>query len=75
MRILEYIGNPENDIPTRDALAVTALRVTRKTLYKHFTPDELSALEKEGPELRRTKYAPGLSKADTALLREAARSP
>jgi len=31
-KILEYIGNPENDFPTRDAMAVKACGVKKQTL-------------------------------------------
>ena len=70
-KLIEYIGNPDNDFPTRNAMAVTVCGVARKTLYATFTPDELCGIEKEGLILRRTKYAPSLSAADKALMKKA----
>lgn len=52
-------------------MAVTACGVEKPTLYRHFTPDELGELEKEGLDLRRTKYSPSLSDADKSLIKEA----
>jgi len=70
-KILEYLANPDNEIPYREGLA-SICGIKRNTLYLHFTPDELSDLEAEGLEMRRKKYAPQLSKVDKALLEQAA---
>lgn len=70
-KILEYLANPDNEIPCREELA-SVCGIKRVTLYFHFTPDELSELETEGLEMRRKKYAPRLSKVDIALLERAA---
>jgi hypothetical protein len=69
-KILEYIGNPDNDFPNRQELA-SEIGITKATLYKHFSPEELYDLEITGLELRRKRYAPRLSKADLALIKKA----
>lgn len=69
-KMLEYLGNPENDIPNREGLAY-AIGIKKPTLYMHFTPEELSEIEAEGLSERRKKYAPQISKVDTALLKKA----
>ncbi len=70
-KILEYIANPDNEVPSREQLAF-ACGIKRVTLYMHFTPDELHSLEVEGLEMRRKKYAPQLAKVDMALLERGA---
>jgi len=70
-KILEYLANPDNEIPHRERLAYIC-GIKRNTLYLHFTPNELTELETEGLEMRRKKYAPKLSKVDNAILEKAA---
>lgn len=72
LTIIEYIGNPSNDFPNRETIATEVLGFSlRQQLYNTFTVDELSEMEAEGLELRRKKYAPELSKVDTAMLKAA----
>ena len=68
--MVEYLSDPNNPFPTREALAEVC-GISRVTMYSHFKPAELTLLEKEALALRRTMYAPDLSKVDAALLREA----
>jgi len=70
-KILEYLSNPDNDIPTRTDLA-SAIGLKRATLYQNFTPDELTELEGEALAMRRERYAPLISKVDKAVLARAA---
>ena len=71
--ILEYIGDPSNDFPTRSYIAVSVVGFKHHaTLYNHFTPQELCEIETQGLARRREKYAPELSKVDMGLLQKAA---
>lgn len=71
-KIIEYIGNPENELCSRSSLSVTVLGFkNERSIYRHFTPDELSEIEKEGIDLRRTKYAVEIGKVDKGLLQKA----
>jgi hypothetical protein len=71
IKIIEYLGNPDNDFPNRETIASTVLEISKQALYKHFTLDELQEIEQEGLELRRTKYAAHLAQIDISLLKEA----
>jgi hypothetical protein len=71
LKIIEYLGNPENPPPTRSQLATAVGYKSRQALYVMFTPLELQEIEKEALEIRRTKYAGALIKVDEALLRQA----
>lgn len=70
LKLIEHLGEPSNDFPNREGLALVC-GISKVTLYAHFTPEELTQIEKEGLELRRTKYTVPLSKADKALMKEA----
>lgn len=69
--ILEYLANPNNEMPRREDLA-SVCGLKRGSLYFHFSPEELSEFEAQGLEMRRRKYAPRLSKVDIAILDRAA---
>jgi len=69
-KILDYIGNPDNNVPNRQGLA-SAIGISVKTLYMHFTIEEMAELEAEGLRLRRLKYAPHLAKLDMTLVNKA----
>ena len=72
LKLVEYIGDPKNDFPDRTTMALTVLGYSKvESLYRHFSPDELSAIEDEGLQLRRKKYAPELSRVDRGLLKKA----
>jgi len=69
-KILDYIGNPDNNVPNRQGLA-SAIGISVKTLYMHFTIEEMAELEAEGLRLRRLKYAPHLATLDMTLVNKA----
>ena len=70
--ILDYIGNPANDFPTRAVLAAHVCGfASMKSLYRFFTPGELHELEAEGLAIRRLKYAPQLSAIDKGIIQAA----
>jgi hypothetical protein len=71
IKLIEYIGNPDNDFPGREQLGPIC-GVTIQALRKHFSVEEFQAIEKEGLELRRKKYARQISYADQGLLKKAA---
>ncbi|RZB38007.1 MAG: hypothetical protein SRB2_00353 [Desulfobacteraceae bacterium Eth-SRB2] len=69
---LEYLGNPENKFCTRYDMGTKVLGFKdNSTLYRHFTPNELSEIEVESLEIRRKKYSPEIAKVDLALLKKA----
>lgn len=70
-KLLNYLGNPSNEFPTREFMALRVLGIAIATFYKHFTPDDLSEIEKQALQIRRKKYAPDLAKTDRALLKNA----
>lgn len=70
--MLEYCGNPDNEYPNREGLAVLVMGYANKSsMYSMFTPDELSELDRQALEIRRKKYAPHLSEIDRALIAQA----
>lgn len=70
--MLEYCGNPDNEYPNREGLAVRVMGYANKSsMYSTFTPDELSELDRQALEIRRKKYAPHLSEIDRALIAQA----
>ncbi|MBC2713977.1 MAG: hypothetical protein HF978_01590 [Desulfobacteraceae bacterium] len=69
-KIIEFIGNPENDFPTRTKLAEVC-EITEQGLRKHFTPDDFMELEQEGLELRRKRYTAHAAKVDKGLIKKA----
>jgi len=72
LKLLEYLGNPENEFLSRDRLSVDVLGfVHRNTIYKSFSPAELTEIEKEALELRRSKYAAWFARVDMAQIRKA----
>lgn len=71
-KMLKYLSNPDNEFPTRVLLATEVLGLaTSQQLYKLFTLEELEAIELKALSIRRTKYAPELSRVDRAMLRQA----
>lgn len=72
LKLLEYLGNPENEFLNRVRLAIEVLEFSkRESLYQSFTVDDLDEIEAEALEIRRKKYKPGLATADKALLDKA----
>ena len=71
-KLLEYIGNPDNDFPDRTEMAVSVLGFKRHcNLYRHFSPVELDAIENEAFEIRKKKTARERSNVYKALYKEA----
>lgn len=71
-KILEYLSNPSNTPCDRSTIAIKVLKFKgTQALYKVFTPAELSELERQGLETRRTKYSPEIAEVDAGLLRRA----
>lgn len=56
LKIVEYIGNWDNDFPSRTKMAVVC-GVKKDTLRKHFTLDEYAEIENTGLELRKRNAA------------------
>lgn len=72
-KLIEYIGNPDNEFPKRCEMSLLALGLRDDSgVYRHFSPDELAHIEAEGLEIRRSKYASALARVDTGLLKRAA---
>lgn len=55
-RLLEYLGNPENDFLNRSAMSAQ-LNISAKTFYRHFAPHEIQEIEKEAYEERKKNSA------------------
>jgi hypothetical protein len=71
-KLIEFLGNPENEFPTRYDMAKQVLGFKdSSTLYRHFSVQELCDLEAEALALRRTKYASQLAAVDVSLLKDA----
>lgn len=70
-KLMAYLSDPNNEMPTRDAMASEILGVRRSTFYHHFSPAEISEIEAEALEERRKKYAPHLTQVDLAVLKKA----
>lgn len=71
--MVQYISDPDNTFPTRSVLAVTVLGYKHTvTLYKLFSPDELTEIETEGLELRKKRTARQRAAVYDALFKEAA---
>lgn len=67
--ILEYLSDPQNEIPSREELALNVCGFARRqSLNKTFPGTELQDIEKLALDIRRTKYASSLAKVDKALL-------
>ena len=69
-RLLEHLANPENEIPNREGMA-SICRIKRNTLYLHFSPGDLSEIEKEALEIRRKTYSSMIASVDKALFKAA----
>ncbi len=69
-KIVEFIGNPEHDFPTREQLAKLC-GITPQGLYKNFSVEEFQEMEKEGLELRRKRYAKEAVEVDKGLISRA----
>ena len=70
MKLLEYLGNPDNDYPPRQEYA-KVLGVSVKTLYQHFTPSDMQDIENEAYEIRKKNSTRQRSEVLAAMLSEA----
>jgi len=71
--LMAYLSNPDNEFLSRNRLGKEVLGYAKgETIYTHFTPAELSLIEAEALTLRRSMYAPKLSKVDAGILNKAA---
>lgn len=71
LKILEYLSNPLNKPVDRVTLATKVLGYSKSvTLYRFFTPAELSEIENEAKEQRRKRYAIKLMQIDDAMLNQ-----
>lgn len=74
LKMLEYWGNPDNEFLTRSNMATQVLGYSKaETLWRFFTPDELTEIEAEALAIRRSKYSSSIAIGDTAMLREMAK--
>jgi len=72
VKLLEFLGNPENEFYNRYNMAKKVLNFSKSvTLYRSFSPAELSEIEREALKIRRTKYSAEIAKVDKAILRRA----
>lgn len=52
IKLLKYLGDPEKEFPSRFQYT-KILNISKNTLYKHFTPYDLSEIENEAVEIRK----------------------
>lgn len=72
VKLLEYLGNPENEFLSRINLSTDILGYkTGQYIHRLFTAEEIDEIEREALEIRRKKYASQLARVDSALLRQA----
>lgn len=72
IKLLEYLANPNNKAVHRVTLAKKVLGYSKAvSMYRIFTPTELSEIENEAKELRRKRYAVKLMQIDDAMMAQA----
>ncbi len=72
VKLLEYLGNAENDFLSRGDLSTIVLGYKNsKQINRTFTAAELTEIEAEALEIRRKKYSSHISEVDLALLKKA----
>jgi hypothetical protein len=72
IKIIEFIGNPENEFPNRRQIAKVACGYKDPHyLYKVFAVDELAQIEKEGLEIRRKHCWRQSAAVDQGLFKKA----
>lgn len=69
-KLLFFMADPENEFPMRCKF-VDVIGITKQTMYKHFTPAELSEIENEGLIMRRTRCAAISARVDKGLIKKA----
>ena len=71
-KILEYLSDPENEFLSRGELSITVLGYKQnRTIYRTFTPDELTEIEFQAFEERKRKSVRRRSKVYDAMYNEA----
>lgn len=70
-KLLEYLGNPDNEFLRRKEMYEVVLKIRRQTFHKHFTTREIRDIEYEALELRKQNSAKNLSEVYSALAEEA----
>ena len=70
IKLLKSLGDPEKDFPRRIDYP-NIIDISKKTLYKHFTPLELSEIENEAVEIRKKSCARQRSEVLKALHKRA----
>jgi hypothetical protein len=69
IKIIEFIGNPENEFPNRKKIAMSVCGYKdQHYLYKVFTVDELNQIENEALQIRRKRVARFSAAVDRARL-------
>jgi len=75
-KLLQYLGNPENEWLPRIKLSTEVLGYTTTTaIHNMFTADELCEIDNEALALRRKKYASRISEVDRGMLSKALVDP
>jgi hypothetical protein len=68
-KILEYLGNPDNEWLPRSRLSTEILGFKQENqIYRTFSPEELDLIEAMGLDIRRRKYIASLARIDKSLL-------
>jgi len=71
-KLLEYLSEPENEFLSRFDLSITVLGYKNaRTIYRFFTPDELSEIECQAFDERKRKSVRRRSKVYDSLYTEA----
>lgn len=70
-KLIEYLGDPDNEFLSRTQMHRQLLGVTAKTFYKHFKPPEILDIENESMELRKKNSARRRSAVYTTLYNKA----
>ena len=71
-RLLEYMGNPDHEFPTKKEMAVNVLKYKHvQSLYQCFTKEEILEIEREALRERRKRYSKDLADIDRAIIQEA----
>jgi hypothetical protein len=72
LKMLEYLGNPDNEWLDRSGVAKQVLGYKNpQPLWRQFSLSELVEIEREALDLRRGKYARHLAHVDHGLLKAA----
>lgn len=72
LKVIEYIGDPENDFPSRTEIALDILGYADKSgYYALFSTTEMSKIEEDGLDLRKQNSKRERTIVYSALLKEA----